>query len=132
MCFIGNDKIASLSEANPATKEQDLVISSAFDASVQRQLQVKEVKALASTSSGSLLLLRSENTLLEIAGEGADSEPTPCPDRLQGVSDYPDVYLSLQGPGLPSVMLLTNFCNDSGAIAAKDGASTADLIIQTL
>lgn len=34
MCFLGTDKIASVSESHPSTGAQDLIISSAMDAQV--------------------------------------------------------------------------------------------------
>ena len=47
MCLIGSELVASLSEPNSGTKEQDLFVSSTQDASVALQKKVRGVKALA-------------------------------------------------------------------------------------
>lgn len=88
---------------------------------------------MAATKTGSLLLLNKDNTLLEMPVDGS-TEPQPSSDRIEAgsVADYPELYFSFQGPGLPSVMLQTYFSNETGAIVDKPEASAADLLLHMI
>ena len=56
MCVLGLDRLATLSEPDPQSKQQDLIISKISDAGVIFRMTCTGVKQLAATTHGSLVL----------------------------------------------------------------------------
>ena len=66
MCVLGHDRIATLSEPDAQSKEQDLIISKVSDSAVVFRTTCTGVKNLAATSGGSLVLLGDDGSLSEL------------------------------------------------------------------
>jgi len=113
---VGSDSIASLSEGEGVAKQQDLVVSATMDASVGHRRQVQGVKAMASTSTNALVLLGEDNKTQEMPIDGSADPQSMELRSVTEAADYSSLFLSQMGPGLGSVLLVTNFSSVTGDI----------------
>ena len=66
MCLLGNDRMATLSEPNPTSKENELIISTLKDATIIFKMSSQGVSQIAATSKGTLLLLKEDGSATEL------------------------------------------------------------------
>ena len=67
MCVLGLDRLATLSEPDPQSQEQDLIISRITDAAVVFRTTCTRVKQLAATCQDSLVLLKEDGSTSELS-----------------------------------------------------------------
>ena len=131
MCMVGNDTIASLSEANAGSKKQDLILSKTLDARVVSNSKVQGVKGLAQSSRGTLILVSDDNSASEMQVDGSQAPSNIDLRSQEEIGAYSGVFLAKQSTGLPSLLLQANYSDLTGCIEEKADAQ-ADIVLKTL
>ena len=120
-CILDDGLLATLSDPNPTSKMQDLIVSSLKDAKVINKEQCEGVKHIAKSQQG--LTLQKEDgsldQLLKCAETGGYVKGGPL--ELPAAGNESHKYFAQLGVGKPWVCITANYNRDTGAIDATQG-----------
>ena len=66
MCTIGNDRVASISDPDQVSQEQDLIISAIANSEVIFRMKYQGIKQIAATSQGGLVFYKEDGSISEL------------------------------------------------------------------